>query len=313
MINIVCACDDQFALPLTVTLFSALQNLKQSTAAVYIIDSGISKKKKEKIKSILEIIPALSSLDWLNKNIEGNTKLLLTKTINRTTYLRILLPDLLPMLEKVIYLDADLIIDKDLTDLWDISFEDKLAVGVRDYYFHTISTQNAIPNYEAFGLNKDAVFCNAGVMVLNLKKWREESISPKIMAFVEQYMLNDQQGINAIFNGRWKTVSPRWNVTLSSINSFKPEFEKIGDGDIKSMLEYSFITHFTSRYKPWHLGWEPGALINNYYNQRERNRYFKYLKSSAWFSPLYFRLWIFFRKTILFFGMKLPVQLKNII
>lgn len=314
-IAIVCASDNNFALPMMVMLSSAVINLdKNSIVDIYIIDSGILEKNRQRIEHLITRYNNVNSLSFLNKNLEDSKNLYATSAINKTTYLRILLPNLLPNLEKVIYLDSDLIVEDDLTKIWSISFDGCLAMGIQDYYFPTVSSNEALENYKELRLNTDTPFCNAGVIVMNLAAWRVEDIGNKIMNYCETTNQNDQQGINAILAGRWKLIDPRWNVTLSSLDSFKNTsfYRDLSLEEVReTLLSKPGILHYTSRFKPWHLGLQRLALINNYYSQNQRSRFYFYLKMSGWFNPLHFSLWLWLRKSILFFGMKLPHQVKN--
>ncbi|MCX3263637.1 glycosyltransferase family 8 protein [Pedobacter agri] len=313
-ISIVFACDNCFAFPMTIAAFSVLSNLgKNRKAELFIIYNGINKNTKTKIEKILRKTDTLHSIEWITMDLTNLKNLYTTKDINQTTYLRILVPDLIPQKNKVIYLDSDILVKGDLSQLWDEDLLDAPLGGIQDFFFHTASSHNVIPNYKNFALNEGTVFCNAGVLLMNLKLWREEEMARKIMRYLETTHQNDQQGINAIIGNRWKLYSPVWNVTLSSLKSFKnnlyPEYEI----NHSLLINDAKIIHYTSKYKPWQLGYESGALVVNYYAQRERNTYFSYVKESKWFSSTHFQIWIAIRKTILFFGKKLPLQLESLI
>src|SRR5579863_8991611 len=117
---IVCAADDKFALPLGVTLYSALANLSGVKAvSLYIMDGGISEENKRKLTAVLDVTHVAVNITWLNP---GSDSLTGVKTGEWTavTYFRLLIPELLPQnVDRAIYLDSDLVIEHSLRELWE--------------------------------------------------------------------------------------------------------------------------------------------------------------------------------------------------
>ena len=118
---IVCAADNNYVIPLSVTLKSILVNLKISQRITcFVIDGGIQEVNKQKILKSLDSQQII--IEWLQPTDAILSKVKVSGHVTVATYYRLLIPDLLPQhIEKVIYLDCDLVVNEDLQKLWAIS------------------------------------------------------------------------------------------------------------------------------------------------------------------------------------------------
>ncbi|MFM7236221.1 MAG: glycosyltransferase family 8 protein [Cyanobium sp.] len=122
------------------------------------------------------------------------------------TYFRLLLPDLLPSnVSRVIFIDSDAIVMADLQELWQLPLEGKALAAVPD---HWISCRD-------HGYVHGEYF-NAGIMLIDLEVWRKKDVLGLGRAFAEAnpHRLRhwDQDVLNAVFAGQWKTIGERWNA-----------------------------------------------------------------------------------------------------
>jgi len=319
-ITIVCGADDKFAMPLAVTLFSALKNLHPGNDChLFIIDGGIKSRKKERIERALRKASRRFEIRWIPFDLNSITAVRTTKVISKAAYLRILIPNLLPQsVSKVIYLDCDMIVESDLSDLWSLHFEGKPTMGVQDYCFPYISSPSAVSNFEELSLPPDTPYCNSGLLVMNLEFWRKHDLTARIFDYLnangDRLKHFDQDGINAIMAGNWVLLDPRWNVSLSSVPNFGDGLQLSREEKEKRRQQIRnspYIIHYTSKHKPWHSGFnKPDALVTFYFDQKFRERFFYYLKKSGWFNKLKETYWIGFRKAVLFGQYKLPRRIR---
>lgn len=128
-----------------------------------------------------------------------NLKEILPENINWgklsiTTYLRLFLAEFLPpVIDKVLYLDCDTVIIQDLTYLKEYSMEDFLVCGVEDTMPPEIKEQ--------IGLKKSDSYINAGVLLVNLKKWRDTKVSKHFMSFIDHFNGEVPFGDQGVING----------------------------------------------------------------------------------------------------------------
>jgi lipopolysaccharide biosynthesis glycosyltransferase len=280
--------DDGFAMPMAVTLYSALANMKSVGAvSVYIIDGGISERNKGKLTEVLRMNHMEVQLEWVKPDLLELGALTPSGYYTLAVYLRLLIPELLPAhCERAIYLDSDLVVERDLGQLWERGMDAFPALAVPNYDRPVISWKSeAYDNYPLFGLAPDTPYCNTGVMVMNLNRWRTEKIGRRAIDFARQFPLvdADQGALNIIIGSGWGLLEPKWNVQLSGFEGyarFLKSFSNLSELAVQKVLEdllrEPYILHFTWRIKPWHP----------IYQWPARLRFFHYLRQSGWFAGI---------------------------
>jgi lipopolysaccharide biosynthesis glycosyltransferase len=156
--------------------------------------------------------------------------------LTNATYYRMALPDLLaPHIKKVLYLDADMLVLGDISPLWDCDCQNVAATVVAD---GSLSYQK---RWEVIGSDNPHYF-NAGMMLINLDKWRIEDLAAMTLSFLNEsqdWEYNDQDLLNLALNDCVQYVDEKWNAQ---------SFHFRQDKDITPML-----VHFTGVEKPWHI------------------------------------------------------------
>lgn len=257
-IILVCAADDRFAMPLAAMLYSVLVNCSRpEEVQIFVIDGNIASDRKDRIARVVAGFQA--RLSWLKPDHAALDGLLITHRFSLATYYRLLIGDLLPpQISKLIYLDCDLIVEADLNDLWRVDVGEYPLLAVQDSSCPLVSSRLGLANYRELGLAADLKYFNAGVLVVNLRKWREQDVGSRAISYVrenEKYIrFVDQDALNGLLAGSWGELDPRWN------------------GKPGSALDHRFIVHFTGN-KPWRPECEHSANC----------RFDHYLKESGWF------------------------------
>lgn len=270
------AADDAYALPLAVTLFSALEQLASGRMVkVYIADGGISSANRARIERVVRGPKVTLQLEWLTPDLRDLQALPLgsgeVAYLSQATYLRLFAPAVIPE-AKVIYLDSDLLIQHDLEDLWKLDLAAYAAAAVPEHSTATLG--RALSHIDKrYPLAPAEPYYNAGMLLINLDKWRAENVATAVFAVIQEYRevirYLDQDGLNVVLPGSWLRLEAKWNF---QVNSTILRTEPLP-------LEDVFILHYSTRFKPW-LKLALG-LERPYYN-----RYLEVLKRSGWFSPL---------------------------
>lgn len=245
-IYVVTATDDRYAKHLAVMFYSLLEN-KSSTNPIVInvLYNEISEENKsilnETVKrfnteiKFIKVDPSQYNgyMTWNNWNKKNGASMqyLLAKEI----YYRISIPDLLDKdVNKVIYLDTDLIIKEDLITLWNINIENYFLAAVKDVYVRN-------SRHSDLSIPKDYDYFNNGVLVMNLRKWRENNITNQIIDFMQRNSRNihypSQDPMNAILYDKWLPLDAKWNYQ-SYHNRLKLKIKPA-------------IIHYTGPKKPW--------------------------------------------------------------
>lgn len=217
-ISIVVASDNHYAILIAALLKSIeINHVSDEHIDFYIIDDGISKNNKLKIENVIS--GNTISIFWFEKKSiipEGLTIPVDKSAFPLTTYLRLFAPYALSAdVEKFIYLDVDTIVMKDISLLWNTDLNNHTIGAVLDVGKTVDCEWGGIPNYKELGLSSDTKYFNAGVMLIDVKKWRAENVSEKVIntlrIYSEHVVLVDQYGLNVVFANKWQELDPKWN------------------------------------------------------------------------------------------------------
>jgi len=264
-INIVCASDNNYAQHLGVMLYSLFRSAtKPADFDVYIIYRDFDKHNKEKITNIFfefGIKPNFIRTDGTDFD-----NLIISHHISSAAYYRINIPRLLNKLDKVIYLDCDLIIKDDIRKLWDVDLGDNFLAAVEDPLFN---------RHEELGIPRNFIYFNSGVMLVDAYKWRSSNISEKVLSFLEKknelICLWDQDGLNGILYDKWKHLDPKWNQQriFFNLDYKRTSFSK---EKFDESISNPSIVHFTGSTKPW-------QYVDRHPFQKD---YYEYLALTPW-------------------------------
>lgn len=257
--NIVLACDNNFSPYAAEVIISVLNHDKNVT--FYLLTDNLNegnamlmKRMTSQNGGVLHIIHVDNKLfkDFPMPKGDG------IKHIGISTYFRLFVPILLPKsLDKLIYLDCDIVVRHSLVPLYEMDISDYYLGAV--YHTDDLSIQNGAFNRLNIPINQG--YFNAGVLLVNLKKWREDDIYNKCITFLhthtDKILNHDQDVLNAVCGYRTKLLDCTWNCTNSFFyNSFlmkKDRISKIYQKTVNDTIKDPAIVHFAFRPKPWEV------------------------------------------------------------
>ena len=179
-LTVVTAADSQFELPLAAMVCSLAKNNPEFR--LFILDGGITDRPR--IEQCAEGV----EVTWLSPSAESIAELRVDEHVTSATYFRLLIEELLPEdLDRVLYLDSDTIINKDLSELWQTDLRGAPLGAIQDPAIVTIGTVEGIENYAALGLKGEERYFNAGVLLIDLKQFRAERISEQVLEFLKEH------------------------------------------------------------------------------------------------------------------------------
>lgn len=237
--DIVCACDEKFIRYTTTMLCSLLAN-NVPPINIHFIHGNIPKNIVEKLQTFIQQNNGIFFPYRIDDGFLYNLKVDLHASI--ANYYRLLIPEILPItINKVLYLDSDLIVRKAIDDLWNINIEN---------YYLAAAENLGIRNFDRLFMPKNSRYFNSGVMLVNVEKWRREGIHNKVLNFIRNYpdriKFWDQDGLNAILYGKWKVLPIKWNVQH---NYFFPEENQKKYAEI--ILDPAIVHFSGDGLKPW--------------------------------------------------------------
>lgn len=255
IIHIVFICDENYVMPTSVAILSLVKNKEQNTCYnIYIVTSNLNEQDKliftrfnSDLVKIIILETELGELENLHIQ-DKNSYCVATPA----ALLKFCLPNILEI-SKVLYLDGDVIIRSDLSELFETDLEDNYAGVVVD---------SGILYSKNMNVKKYKNYFNSGVMLLNLDKMREADCTDKLIyekKYNNQTGLMDQNVFNKIFEKKVKLLSIKYNClyinlvrsnnkfTLAQLNErYQENFVSL-----EELAEKAYIIHYSSKDKPW--------------------------------------------------------------
>ncbi len=261
------ACDKNFVKYTFVSIKSLIENSnKQHNYKIYILNSNISEDTKSKAK---EFVCQNVSIEFINveKQVEHIGKNLpIRDYYSKTTYFRFLIAELFPEYDKAIYIDSDTIVLGDVSKLYNYDLKDNYVGACNE---QVMIQTDVFGEYveKVLGISRNNYF-NAGILLLNLRLFREENILKKFIEMLDKYtfaVTQDQDYLNVLCKGKVLFLEQGWNT---EVYGDIPVDEK----DIK-------IIHYIMVSKPWH-----------YSDCRLKDYFWKYAEQTSLYNEILLEL-----------------------
>ena len=248
IINVAFSSNDWYAEHLAVAIFSLLKNLdREFSVKIYILDWGISKKNKKFIENIVDKLWNWT-INFIEMDREKYKNFPTIWRLSQETYYRLEIPDLIQNIDKIIYLDVDIIIDWPLNLLRETDLSSKAIWATKE---------NTTINYyrDLYDLKSPYKYhFNAWILLIDVNKIRHINLMDKVIDFMEKnkdlLVACDQDALNVILNNEWTPIHPKYNalpflwVTNTWKNFWYPKDE------FKEAKDNPIIIHFAWE-KPW--------------------------------------------------------------
>ncbi|MEO8099434.1 MAG: glycosyltransferase family 8 protein [Acidobacteriota bacterium] len=243
--TLVTLADERYALTLAVLGRSISENLSTRHATLYVVDGGITPETKQHLLASWD--PQRMRVEFVAPHFGQEQELPVWGRFPPLTYARIFVPLLLPQdCPKAIVLDSDTIVLTDMERLWNIELGDNSLLAVQDSTIPLVSSEGGLGRYQELGIPPGHPYFNAGVMLVNVEKWRRTGVPGRVMEFIHQHAaeLNycDQDGLNAVLWDDWGELDSRWQVQPRLHARLHEGTQATAD---------AWILHFTGRLKPW--------------------------------------------------------------
>ena len=242
VIPIFFAVDDVYSPFLAVTLQSLTENAsKNYYYSIKILYTNMQEENKKKLAKYESENVKIEFVD-LNYYIKKIQDKLYTRDYyTNTTYFRLFIPSLYPQYDKAIYLDGDIVVLGDISELYNINMGDNLIAAAPD---DVIQNTKVFQEYaeKVVGVADYRNYFNAGVLLMNLDELRKFDFLDKFLYLLETVKFSvaqDQDYLNRLCKGRTKIISVAWD-------RMPMPTDKILDDEIK-------LIHYNLAYKPWHF------------------------------------------------------------
>lgn len=281
--NIVYSSSDSYAEIAGTSIVSLFENNKNvDDINLYIIDNGIADANKKNLFSISNSynrkIVFLNSLD-IEKM--ADTKINVGRW-HISTFYRLFLCSILPeKIERVIYIDCDMIILNSLKNIWEMDMQGYFAMGADDCRSGSYRVN--------IGLEPEHIYINNGFLLIDLKAWRENNIEEKYIKFINKYngdiTYMDQGVLNGVLGSmnkigllslRYNTQTVFYDFNYNQIKQYRRPVFAYSQKEYEDAVKDPIIVHFTSCFisgtRPW----------NENNNHVFRDRFLEYRARTSW-------------------------------
>ena len=288
MINIVLATDDNFVQHCSVVIASVLANNKD--VSFYIFTEGLKPENESKLKDLATKYGGELHICLMDSDVVSQFPMpsYMSSHISIATYYRLFVVKALPSdIDRVIYMDCDIVVRGGLTPLWETDLTDRALAAVYQCEEWAVSENS----YERLGFDSKYGYFNAGILLINLEYWRKHNVTEQLMSFIKNHYAqihsHDQDVLNAVLHQQVKPLSYTWNCL--------PFFFEKGKFTFPSFVDYSksiddpIIIHFVYKPKPWQY-----ECKHPY-----KDEYFKYLDQTCFKGWRPKRVWKDFKEYVL--------------
>ena len=290
IIPVVLAADDAYVPMLATTVYSMLSNASTNRQYdVVVLERNVSADHKRLMADFLAQFPnATLRFRDAGSLVDGYGLTTNNAHISIETYYRFLIQEVLSFYDKVLYLDSDLIVEGDVSELFDIELGESLLGAVRDVDFagNLGYRDGKRKTYarEILRMDDPYGYFQAGVLLLNTAAMRElHSIDEWLrLAGDERLIYNDQDVLNAECQGRVTYLDASWNVMTDFAGRAEHVFS-FAPASIFQAYQRSRqnprIVHYAGVEKPW-----------NAIGTDQSERYWRYARETPFYEELSARL-----------------------
>lgn len=271
-INILCATDNNFVPYCGIMLTSLFENNQTESICVYlIVDDTVKEGDLFKFQKLASQYQQRLELIHINPSVFDQYPVYNEQWTN-SIYYRLLAAELLPdMIEKIIYLDCDIIVMRSLSEMWNLNIDEYAVGAVPD----TWAPKSSV--YERLGLENDGKYFNSGSLVMNLKYWRKHQLSRQYIQYIadnfEKLWFNDQDTLNGVLFDKKKILPVSFNYQILFLK--RSVFEQMPQPLQQDILNTTnpLILHYAASIKPWMI---------QYYKMPYLSTWRKYRELSMW-------------------------------
>jgi lipopolysaccharide biosynthesis glycosyltransferase len=254
---LVLAADERFAFAIGVALFSALRHLPAgSPLQVYVLDNGLSAGSRAAVARIAERAGRSDALRWVALPPERLARIPISGRLRAAAYARLLITELVDAdVERVVYLDADVLVRGDLSPLWRLDLGGAVIGAVPDTGITRAGHGLSAVRERA----PDEPYYNTGVLLIDVPGWRATGLALRALDFASRGVLRfaDQDALNAVVE-RWQRLDETWNLQVGNIGLARRRLisDREGYRRERIALKTATILHFTG---PAPRPWEPAC------------------------------------------------------
>ena len=240
------SCDESFLKYCMVSMSSLLKNVSSDCVCrIYVLNTDISDEVQKTFCEQIDSMKLSSQYEICFEDVSENLNLIehefpLRDYYSKTTYYRLLIADMHPEYDKVIYIDSDTIVQGDISELFKENIDDHYLGACHEHGEYV---------EKCIGISRHNFF-NAGILLINCKEFRDKQLLHRFLEELHAYdfvVTQDEDYLNLITKDHVKFLDQRWNTEIFN--------------EISYPIEEAKIIHYIMFCKPWHYADCPHADI----------------------------------------------------
>jgi lipopolysaccharide biosynthesis glycosyltransferase len=252
-LHVACAADAGYAPHSAAMLHSVMANRGEGDLRIhYLHGPGFPQDSAQRIRGMVEAGgAAISFYELADERIAGLPEM---DFVTSAMWYRIFLGELLPEVDRVLYLDVDTIAVDSIEPLWDVDLADSYVAAVTNVFYLRSHAQRPVE----LGIDP-ADYFNSGVVLMNLELMRRDGSARALFDYAAGHAAElawpDQDALNVVLGKRRVPLHPRWNC-MNSVLLFPWAADVFGAEAVDEARARPGIRHFEGPTinKPWHYG-----------------------------------------------------------
>lgn len=257
--HILFSSDNNYVPHLGALIDSIFRNRQEDDRFMFhIVSYNISQQNKDNLVSLCDSCKndMIEFIDF--EPFVNSLELNMAWPISLSSYARLFVADMVPQdVSRIIYLDCDMIVTGPLGTLWNYDLGERILGAVQDQV--PMNTKSLV------GLTAEAPYFNAGMLLIDLEKWREKKMTSRCMDYIRQHqgrvMHHDQGVLNGLLKDSWLRLPLKYNVMTIHYTMGQKKIQQLYrdcsgfycDEEIKNAVRHPLIIHFTPSFTshPW--------------------------------------------------------------
>lgn len=282
-------CDEAYARPLAVAVASVLRHLPDDqTVHVTLVHNQLSSDSRRRLHRVIQRARRGTTTEWFDADALDLSGLSALRHLTVATYLRLFIDQVIPaQVDRVLYLDSDVLVRADVSPLYQADLGGRTLGAIRDMAVASLGhPYSGIEDAAARGI-ADAPYFNAGVLVVDLRRWRALGQGEALRVHARNHPAqqnHDQDALNDVLREDWRPLGLEWNVqgSLLLLHELVPDpwVEDMARRR-RQLLDDPAIVHFSGDIKPWKpisthpyaAEWRRGLARSGWWRPGERLRW----------------------------------------
>lgn len=271
VIPVVFATDDNYVPYCGVAITSLIANTnRDKNYVVYIMYDKLSSMSIYRLESL-----TCSNVKVKCINIHSyiqNLKVVEYNHLTIASAYRLIIPELFTQYDKIIYLDSDIVVNRDIAEMYDIEIKDNILGACHGYYREDDDMWMCNHITKTLGISLESFF-NAGILIINCKQFIQNRVKEKcfdLLSTRKDLIFMDQCALNIVCKGKVKMICSCWNYEWMFL--FSNNDEEI------QLMDNPAIIHYDGISKPWD---RPNMVLANVF--------WKYARSSDFYEEILYK------------------------